>query len=52
MRVIVTVVQELVDTPIRDNIPPSGLAGRMRLLCDDKTLMEPVMPEEDWDVMN
>jgi hypothetical protein len=51
MRVIVTVVQELADMPIRDNIPPLALAGRMRLLCDDKTLMEPVVPEEDWDVL-
>ncbi len=51
MRVIVTVVEELSDEPTPDNIPPLELAGRMRLLCDDRTLMEPVVPEEDWDAL-
>ncbi|MCX7111796.1 MAG: hypothetical protein WCI11_00915 [Candidatus Methylumidiphilus sp.] len=51
MRVIVTVVHELSDDSVPVNIPPPELAGRMRLLCDDKELMEPVMPDEDWDVL-
>ena len=51
MRVIVTVVQELPADSVQENVPPPTLAGRMRLLCDDQTLMEPVVPEEDWDAL-
>ena len=51
MRVIVTVVQELSDHADSINIPPPELVGRMRILCDDKELMEPVVPEDDWDVL-
>jgi len=51
MRVIVTVVQELPADSVQENSPPPALAGRMRLLCDDQTLMEPVVPEEDWDAL-
>ena len=51
MRVIVTVVQELSDHSVLMNIPPPELAGRMRILCDDKELMEPVVQDEEWDVL-
>ena len=51
MRVIVTFVQELSEPFDSINIPPPELAGRMRILCNDNELMEPVVPEEDWDVL-
>lgn len=51
MRVIVTVVQEIPDSPILENTPPPELVGKMRILCDDKILMEPVVPDEAWDAL-
>lgn len=51
MRVIVTVVQEIPEAAASENIPPPELAGKMRILCDDQTLMEPVVPDEDWDAL-
>lgn len=42
MRVIVTIVQELAEEPGRKNAPPPELAGKMRILCDGQTLMQPV----------
>ena len=51
MRVIVTVLQELSDHSDSVNIPPPELAGRMRILCNDKELMESVVPDGDWDVL-
>jgi len=51
MRVIVTFVQELSDPFDSMNIPPPELAGRMRILCNDKALMEPVLPDDDWEVL-
>lgn len=31
--------------------PPPELAGKMRILCDAQTLMEPATSEEDWDAL-
>lgn len=51
MRVIVTVVEDMSEGSASENIPPPELAGKMRILCDEKTLMEPVVPDEDWDAL-
>ena len=51
MRVIVTIVQEFAAEPRDENIPPPELAGKMRILCDEQTLMQPVVEESDWDML-
>ena len=55
VKVIVTVIEELATppgpAPRRYREPPPELASKMRILCDEKTLMEPAAPEEDWDAL-
>lgn len=51
MRVIVTIVQELADDVRQENFSPPELVGKMRILCDEQTLMEPVVGEDDWDAL-
>lgn len=51
MRVIVTVMQEFADDTRQDNFPPPELAGKMRILCDEQTLMEPAVGEDDWEAL-
>lgn len=41
--------ENITDGLVSESVPPSELAGKMRILCDEKTLMEPVVPNEDWD---
>lgn len=51
MRVIVTIVQEFSDDATSDNLPPPELVGKMRILCDEKTLLEPSVAEDDWEIL-
>ncbi len=54
LRVIVTVIEEASGTaekPRKRRRPPPELAGAMRLLGDDDSLLEPAIPEEEWDAL-
>ena len=50
MKVIMTVIENLessVDIFGKRRQPPPALLGKMRILCDEKTLMKPVIPEDE-----
>ncbi len=54
LRVIVTVIEETQTTeeaPSQRRRPPPELAGTMRLLGDDDSLLEQAIPDEEWDVL-
>jgi len=55
LRVIVTVIEEatppVTDRPRKRRRPPPELAGTMRLLGDDSILLEPAIPEQEWDAL-
>jgi hypothetical protein len=55
LKVIVTVVGDAEqpgrDTPRKHRKPPAELAGKMRFLCDEQTLLEPVVPEDEWETL-
>lgn len=56
LKVIVTIIGEATeparDAPTKYREPPPELAGKMRFLCDEKNLIEPVVPEDEWDVLS
>lgn len=53
LRVIVTVLEEagIGDPSCKRRSPPPELAKTMCLRGDDESLLEPVIPEEEWDVL-
>jgi hypothetical protein len=54
LRVIVTVIEEASapnDRPRKRRRPPPEIAGMMRLVGDDTTLLEPAIPEQEWDAL-
>lgn len=55
LKVIVTIIGKVTeperDTPRKYREPPPELAGKMRFLCDEKSLLEPVVPEDEWDAL-
>ena len=39
------------DRPRKRRRPPPELAGMMRLIGDDSILLEPAIPEQEWDAL-
>ena len=51
VKVIVTVLDEPAQKSGKRRRPPPELAGTLSLRGDDNALMEPAVPESDWDIL-